>query len=235
MSEDRAWRKLAAVGVHTLTLSGAVIALGAIAVASEGDLAAAFLLLGLAVLVDGIDGPLARKLDVARLLQRWRGEILDLIVDYLTYVFVPAFMVYTAGLVPDGLNLFAGALICLSAGFYFADSTQKTEDNFFKGFPAAWNVVVFYIVVFALDSLVALAIIVLIAVAQFLPIRYVHPIRVTSLRPLTILMTVIWGASAMAAVLADLQAEGWAALGLLVTGAYFLGLSVLRASPLWRA
>lgn len=230
-----AWRRRAALAVHVLTLSGAVAALGAIAAAADGDLPLAFALLGLAMLIDGIDGPLARWLDIAVLLQRWRGEVLDQIVDYVAYVLVPAYIVYAAGLMPYGLNFAVAALICVSAGFNFADRRAKAEDNFFVGFPAAWNLVAFHLVAFALPPWIALALVVLCAGATFLPVPFAHPLRVRRLRPVTVAMTLVWAVAA-AWTLADGMRPGIAAgLGLLVPLAYFLALSALRASRFWRA
>ena len=104
-----------------------------------------FLCLGVALIVDGIDGTMARRVRVAELLPRWSGDVLDLVVDFVTYVFVPAYAIAAGGLLPDLLALPAGIVIVVTGALYFADREMKTADNYFRGFPALWNVVAFYL------------------------------------------------------------------------------------------
>ena len=124
--------KRSAFAVHILTASGAAIAFLAMQAAVERDWSAMFLWLGLALVVDGIDGPMARKLRVVTLLPRWSGDVLDLVVDFLTYVFVPAYAISHAGVLPDVLAIPAGLAIVVTAALYFADRQMKTDDNYFR-------------------------------------------------------------------------------------------------------
>ena len=135
----------AAFGVHIFTASGAVLALFALIAAIERTWPQMFLLLGVALLVDGVDGMIARRLDVAARVPRWSGDVLDLVVDYLTYVFIPAFVVVWSDLLPPLLAVPCAIAIIISGALYFADREMKTKDNFFRGFPAVWNVPVFYL------------------------------------------------------------------------------------------
>ena len=122
-----------------LTASGAALALLALILATGGQWAAMFFCLGLALIVDGIDGPLARAFKVAEVLPRWSGETLDIVVDFVTYVFVPAYAIAGSGLLPPALALPAGIVVVITGAIYFADRDMKTHDNFFRGFPVLWN------------------------------------------------------------------------------------------------
>ena len=134
-----------AFSIHVLTACGAALALLALLAAVRGDWPLMFLWLGVALVVDAIDGPLARAVNVKTMLPRWSGETLDLVVDYTTYVFVPAYAVAAAGLMPQAWAITAAVVIAISGTLYFADRDMKTHDNFFRGFPAVWNVVAFYL------------------------------------------------------------------------------------------
>ncbi len=94
-------RRLLAALVHVLTSAGAGLALLALLAAARADWQAMFLWLGVALIVDAIDGPLARRIKVQTILPRWSGERLDLIIDYLTYVAVPAFALCRSELLPE--------------------------------------------------------------------------------------------------------------------------------------
>lgn len=109
-----------------------------------------FVWLGIALLVDTIDGSLARRFDAKRVLPRFSGERLDLIVDYLTYVAVPAFVFAESGLLPEDFRLPAAIAILMSGLFHFSDLESKTEEGLFVGFPAIWNVVLLYLFVLSL-------------------------------------------------------------------------------------
>ena len=142
--------RLGAASVHVLTASGAVLALLALRAVHQGDWQMMFVWLGAALIVDAVDGPLARRLSVKTVLPRFSGERLDLIVDYLTYVAVPAYALTEATLLPEAARLPAASAILLSSLFHVADLDSKTEEGYFVGFPAIWNIVLLYL--FALGS-----------------------------------------------------------------------------------
>jgi len=131
--------------VHVFTATGAALAFLALILATGGHWAAMFLCLGLALIVDGIDGPIARAFDVPKALPRWSGETLDLVVDFATYVFVPAYAISASGLLPQVFAIPAGIVVVISGALYFADREMKTKDNYFRGFPAVWNLAAFYL------------------------------------------------------------------------------------------
>ena len=193
-------RLVGAALVHALTASGAMLALLALRSANDGDVQMMFVWLGVALIVDAVDGPLARAIDVKTVLPRFSGERLDLIIDYLTYVVVPAFALYLSDLLPEPFRLTAAAAMLLSSVFHVADLNSKTEDGYFVGFPAIWNVVLLYLFAFQLPPYVALVIVMLFVTLTFVPILSVHPFRVARLRPLTCAVTLVWIAAAAFAV-----------------------------------
>src|SRR6202045_803066 len=184
--------RAAAFSVHILTALGAGIALIALLEAVREHWAAMFCWLGVALLIDGIDGPIARRLDVARVQPNWSGEVLDLVVDFVTYVFLPAYAITASGLLLPLAAPLLGVGIVVSGALYFADRRMKTSDNHFRGFPGLWNGVAFYLFLLHLPPAVAsLAIAILIALT-FVPFHVVHPIRVVRLRALTLSLMGLW-------------------------------------------
>ena len=217
-----------AFAVHVLTASGVGFGLLALMAAHGRQFTEMFLWLGVALLVDGIDGPLARRLSVKEVLPHWSGDVLDLVVDYLTYVLVPVYALILSGLIPAPLDLVAGAAIAITSALYFADGRMKTDDAFFRGFPAAWNLVVFYLLIGKPAPGVALGIIALLCALTFIPVPFVNPFRVTRLRILTIPLLAAWIALALAALAYDLSPPQPVWIGLLVLAVYFLGAGIFR-------
>lgn len=191
----------AAWAVHAFTASGIVLGFLAVVAILEGDKIAAFMWLGLALFVDAIDGTLARKVRVEELTPRIDGRTLDNVIDYFNYVAVPALMVYWFGVVPDGWEVVAAACILAVSCYTFANLDVKTEDYFFSGFPALWNLVVLYFHVLQLNPWTNLAVIAVMAVLTFVPIKFVHPLRVKKFRAITVPMTVLWAATSLRLVL----------------------------------
>jgi len=164
--------------VHAFTASGAAIAFVALTAIDAGRWRAALLWLVLALVVDGIDGSLARWADVKRGAPRIDGETLDLIVDYLTYVFVPAVFLWRAGLLPAPAAPWLAALILVSALYNFTRRDLKTQDNYFRGFPSLWHVAALYLYVGRPGPGVGAATVCLLALLTFAPVHFVHPFRV---------------------------------------------------------
>ncbi|NEW86319.1 phosphatidylcholine synthase [Rhodopseudomonas sp. WA056] len=198
-------RRAAALGVHVLTAAGAAIALLALLEGVRQHWAAMFAWLGLALLIDAIDGPLARRLDIARLQPQWSGEVLDLVVDFLTYVFVPAYAITASGLLLPIAAPVLGVGIVVSSAMYFADRRMKTEDNHFRGFPALWNAAAFYLFLLHPPAIVGSLGIAVLIVLTFVPFRVVHPVRVARLRPLTLTLTALWALLAGYTLLRDFE------------------------------
>ncbi|MCU0255641.1 MAG: hypothetical protein MUF60_02760 [Vicinamibacterales bacterium] len=190
----------AAWAVHAYTASGAVLALAALVAVLDGDYQRAFAWLSLQVFVDATDGWLARAVDVHRRLPHFSGAHLDDIVDYLTYVFVPAVMVWHAPLVPEAWRLAVPAAMLLSSGYGFSRTDAKTSDHFFTGWPSYWNVLVLYLVLWQTSAAFNAAALSVCAVLVFVPLRYVYPSRTPVLMPLTVVLGFSWGVALLAAM-----------------------------------
>src|SRR6202795_5012399 len=178
--------RAAAFSVHIFTALGAGIALLALLEAVREHWAAMFAWLGLALVVDALDGPIARRLDVARVQPDWSGEVLDLVVDFVTYVFVPAYAVAASGLLVPFTSPPFGAGLVVTSALYFADRRMKTADNHFRGFPALWNAAAFYLFLLHLPPSLSSLVVAVLIVLTFVPFHVLHPIRVVRLRSLTL-------------------------------------------------
>jgi len=220
--------RLGAASVHLLTASGAVLALLALRALHQGDWQMMFLWLGVALIVDAIDGPLARRLAVTTVLPRFSGERLDLIVDYLTYVAVPAYALTEAPLLPEKARLPAAFAILLSSLFHVADLQSKTEEGYFVGFPAIWNVVLLYLFALGLTPVIALAVVAAFVLLTFVPILAVHPFRVARMRALTCLVAAIWAGAVAAAIANPFPSPFWVQALLILTAIYFTGVGLYR-------
>ena len=209
-----------ALSVHLFTATGAVFAMLAMLAAADAKWSLMFLWLIVAFFVDGVDGPLARKYDVKTNAARFDGVLLDLIIDYLTYVFIPAFALFKSGLLPGWTGWIAIIIITFASAMYFCDGTMKTKDNSFHGFPGCWNMVV--IVLFALSPnfWFILALISLLAISMFLPVKFVHPVRTLRWRAVTLPMAMAWVVFAGWAAWVDFHPQSWAHWGLVITSIY---------------
>ncbi len=213
--------------VHLLTASGAAFALLCGLALMHGNLVMAFTWLGVALLVDGIDGPLARRLSISEVLPRWSGAALDFVIDYTTYVFLPALILISSAVVATPWDIAAAVIIVVSGALYFADTQMKTRNAAFKGFPAVWNMAIFALVVLNLGTVFTFGAVVLLAVLTFAPVHFVHPVRVTCWRPLTLAVTALWSLFAVIAVLQDLRPDAWVHAGLIATSAYLFVIGAL--------
>lgn len=220
--------RASAFAVHIFTASGAALAFMALIAATRGAFTAMFLWLGAALVVDGADGPLARRLRVAAVLPRWSGEVLDFVVDFLTYIFVPAYAIVAGGLLPDMLAVPLASAIVVTGALYCADRRMKTADNHFRGFPALWNLAAFYLFLLRPDPWIAAAAIGALAVLTFVPFPFVHPLRVERRRGLNIALLAAWSVLALIALWFDLRPPSWTVVGLCAVGLYFLGAGLLR-------
>ena len=220
--------RIKALSVHLLTASGAVFAMLAMLAAVDAKWSLMFLWLVVAFAVDGIDGPLARKYDVKKNAAEFDGVLLDLIIDYLTYVFIPAFALFKSGLMAGWTGWFAIIVITFASALYFADTRMKTKDNSFSGFPGCWNMLV--IVIFAIEPnfWVSLALVSLLALAMFLPLRFIHPVRTERWRMVSLPMALAWTVFAGWAAWVDFHPESWAHWGLIVTSVYLTLVGIVQ-------
>jgi len=179
--------------VHIFTASGALAGFLSLGAILRDNIFLAFIWLSLAFFIDGVDGTFARRYKVKEMLPAIDGSILDNIVDYLNYVFIPTVMLYWFNLVPSQLTLLAVALILIVSCYTFANTKQKTEDYFFRGFPAVWNIVIFYLFVMGTSQITNFLVILFFCVMTFIPFKYLHPLRVKEKKSLNLFLTVIWG------------------------------------------
>jgi phosphatidylcholine synthase len=214
--------------VHIFTASGAALGLLALIFATGGHWTAMFFCLGLALVVDGVDGPMARAFKVAEVLPRWNGEGLDFVVDFITYVFVPAYAIAASGYLPAALAIPLSVVVVVTGALYFADRQMKTADNYFRGFPAVWNLVAFYLYVMAPPPWLAAAGVIALAILTFVPVRFLHPLRVKQWRPLNIALLTLWGALAVFTLIANLEPGLYVRAALVIIALYFLAAGLLR-------
>jgi len=227
-ARTRAW------AVHLLTAAGAVAGLNALVHVLRGDVTGVLIWLVIALIIDAADGPLARRYRVGVVLPHVDGVVLDHVIDYTNYALIPAVFLYQFGLVPIGWELAASAVVVVSSLYCFANKGLKTEDNFFTGFPAAWNLVVLGFYLLESPPMVNLVLVPIIAALTFTPIKVIHPFRVRAYRPLTIILTFLWAILAFYLV-AERSASGhlsqrdplsfWAFITL---SAYFVVISGIR-------
>ena len=209
-----------AFGVHLLTASGAFFAFLALVAAAELRFAEMFLWMGVALLVDGVDGPLARKLEVKKWWPYWSGEMLDAVIDYFTYVMLPAFALYQSGLMGKYASFASAAVIVTTSAIYYADTRMKSRDYGFIGFPVAWNMVVFTLFIVSPDPIFSLVIVLITAVLTFVPVIFVHPVRVKILRIPTLAVFAAWSVSGLIAIWYNLDAPIFVDVIIVATSIY---------------
>ena len=224
----RGIERIRAFTVHVFTATGAALALLALILATGGHWAGMFLCLGLALLIDGLDGPMARAFDVQNLLPRWSGDTLDLVVDFTTYVFVPAYAIAASGLLPQFLAIPSGIVVVISGALYFADREMKTKDNYFRGFPAVWNLAAFYLYLLEPPEWAAALAILILAGLSFAPIKFLHPLRVQQWLKANIALLALWAVLAFIAVIEDLSPGLYVTVPLSLIAVYFFVAGLLR-------
>jgi len=212
-----------AFSVHIFTAMGAGVALLALLEAVREHWAAMFGWLGVALVIDALDGPIARRLDVVRVQPNWSGEVLDLVVDFVTYVFVPAYAITASGLLWPLAAPVLGVGIAVSGALYFADRRMKSADNHFRGFPGLWNIAAFYLFLLHWPPVASsLAVAILIALT-FMPFHVVHPVRVQRLRWLTLSLIGAGTALSVVALIDDFQPGATVTVALCAIALYVVG------------
>ncbi len=222
--------KLISFLIHAFTASGMIAILLSLDAVWQGDAKLAMLWLWAALLIDGIDGPLARWAKVSERLPHIDGAIHDHVIDYTSYCVLPAVMIYQFGLVPEGFELPVAGLILVASLYVFANRDLKTAENDFRGFPALWNIVVFYLIVFETPAMFNAVLCVFLSLMIFAPILVVHPFRVVALRPYTIFASIVWLSLSVAyLILPNLTQNALVNLGFAFASLYFTILCLWRS------
>jgi phosphatidylcholine synthase len=216
-------KRVAALSVHVFTALGAGLALIALLEAVREHWAAMFGWLGAALVVDALDGPIARRLDIARVQPNVSGDVLDLVVDFVTYVFVPAYAITASGLLLPLAAPALGAGVVVSGALYFSDRRMKAADNHFRGFPALWNAAAFYLFVLHLPRGLSTLGVAILIVLTFVPFHVLHPIRVRRFRALTLSLLAVWTVLALFTLARDFDVAWPVTVALCGIAAYILG------------
>ncbi|EPL10434.1 phosphatidylcholine synthase [Pseudomonas sp. CF161] len=225
--------RLKAWGAHGFTATGVVTAFLATLALFDNQPKACLIWLGVALLVDGVDGSLARKVNTQSVLPNIDGSVLDLVIDYLTYVFIPALFIYRYIALPDYTPLLATSLILVSSLFCFCNVNMKSKDNYFQGFPAAWNVVALCLYIIAPPAWLTLLSIIGLALLTLSRMKFLHPFRVRRFMPINIAVTFIWLLCSLLLVLRHPDENPVVMLVWLAMSAYFLGICLWRSSLEW--
>ncbi len=215
--------RAAAFSVHIFTALGAGIALIALLEAVREHWAAMFWWLGVALVIDAVDGPMARRLDVVRVQPNWSGELLDLVVDFVTYVFVPAYAITASGLLLPVAAPILGVGITVTGALYFSDRRMKSADNHFRGFPGLWNIAAFYLFLLHLPPAWSSLGVAILIVLTFVPFNVLHPIRVVRLRWLTLSLIGVWTVLVMLALINDFHVSAGVTAALCAIAVYIVG------------
>jgi phosphatidylcholine synthase len=223
-------KRVVAALVHVLTASGSLFGLLALYFATAHRWEATFLSLGVALIIDGVDGPLARKIDINSVLPRFSGAHLDETVDYLNYCVVPAFIVMESEIIGGWRGVAVAMVILMVSLFHFADKSSKTADGYFVGFPAAWNVVCFYLFAFGAGEWVAIGLFLALALLVFVPVKWVHPLRVETLRPVTVTVVGCWALAAFLTVASGFPGHPVAQATFLLAAVYVIALGLWRSA-----
>jgi phosphatidylcholine synthase len=219
-------QKLLAWGVHLFTASGAIWGLLTVLSITNENWILTFAWMGLAIFIDSFDGLLARRVRVKEVLPEFDGALLDNIIDFLNYVFVPAFFLSQTNMLPAPVSLLGAAMILLASAYQFCQNDAKTDDHYFKGFPSYWNIMVFYMFILSLNGWINLAIVVLLSALVFVPIKYIYPTRTTLHQGLTLTLTAIWGIVNIIIVLTYPSYSPWLVWISLLFAIYYIGMSL---------
>jgi len=186
------YEKFIGILIHLSTGFGIIAGFLSLIAVLNNNQKEAFIWLGIAFLIDSVDGTLARKFDVKKNLPHIDGKTLDSIIDFFNYVIVPSVMIYWFKYVPDQFIILIPLILIFISIYSYVNLNVLTNDNYYNGFPAIWNVVVLYFYIFGTDQTVNLFILVLFIILKFSPIKCIHPLRVKKLRYLSIFFTITW-------------------------------------------
>lgn len=223
--------KLLAWSAHLFTATGAIWGLLTLLAITNQNWMLAFAWMGIAIFVDSFDGFLARKVRVKQVLPDFDGALLDNMLDYLNYVFVPAFFLVQNNMIPSQFALLGAGLIVLASSYQFCQTDAKTEDHYFKGFPSYWNVMIFYMFILSLNGWINTALVLLLSALVFVPIKYIYPTRTRMLQRLTMALALIWGVVNVVILFTYPSTAPWLIWASLLFVIYYIGMSLYATRP----
>ena len=225
--------KFLGILIHLFTGFGIVAGFFALIAVMNNNQKEAFLWLGLAFLIDSVDGTLARKFNVKKNLPNIDGKMLDSIIDFFNYVIIPSIMIYWFRYVPDQFVLLIPAILIFISIYSYVNLNILTDDNYYNGFPAIWNVIVLYFYIFGTSQNVNLIFLILLILLKFSPLKCIHPLRVKKFKNLSIFFTIIWFiTSILLIVIKDLSINSLYEVVLMflwvVSNIYFILVSIFK-------
>jgi phosphatidylcholine synthase len=225
---DRVSPGMAAWGIHLLTASGVLCGLMGLLFILDESAKAALVWLVLAFVIDGIDGPVARKVDCRLHVPNVDGNILDLVIDYVTCVVAPAVFLDKFHMVPKGFSLFAAGLVMVTSLYAFSRTDLMTEDHYFRGWPAMWSLAINVMYVMHSKQIVNLFVVVVLCLFTCIDVKVPHPVRVRHKRGLTLVVLAVWLAAMLYLTIELPKSPAWGRAIELAGVAYFVYLSVRR-------
>ena len=178
--------------LHIFTASGVIFAMIALQAVIDGRIRDGLLWLLLCQVIDGIDGPLARRIDVKIHVLKIDGNILDLVVDYVTCVIVPVAFLATTDLLPKNLEAALITLILMTSALWFARCDQETTDFWFNGFPGSWNLVIPSFILLDTSQTQVLIFTIGFALLSLTNFKIPHLTKVKHLRSVTLPLSIIY-------------------------------------------
>jgi len=219
-------RAILAYGVHLFTATGAVFGFLALLAVIQHEWKLMIVWMVASMLVDGLDGFLARRADTKTYAAKFDGALMDNIIDYFTYVVVPALFLFESDVLPPGWGIIGAAAILLASAFQFSQTDAKTDDHFFTGFPSYWNIVAIYALILGLNPWVNLVILLLLVALVFIPIKYVYPTRSTYLRTLTLSLIAVYFVIGIWGLISYPNIPPWMIWATFAFFGYYFGLSL---------
>ena len=227
------YEKLLGLFVHFLTGCGVIAGFFSLIAVLNNNQKEAFIWLGVAFLIDSIDGTLARKFNVKKNFPHIDGKMLDSIIDFFNYVIIPSIMIYWFKYVPDQFLIIIPSILIFISIYSYVNLNVLTNDNYYNGFPAIWNVVVLYFYIFGSSQMINFTILTLLILLKFSPLKCIHPLRVKKLKHISIFFTIIWFLMSALLVLikqSDINPiyELFFMFSLVVSNIYFISLSLFK-------
>ena len=178
--------------VHLLTCTGLIAGFLSLTYIFKNDQKLAFMCLGVALIIDAIDGTLARKFNVSRYVKNIDGKMLDSVIDFFNYIIIPSIMIFWFNIVPVSFTILIPLIILIISAISYSNMNLMTSDNFYKGFPCIWNILLLYLYFFDFNQIPNLILISLCIILKFIPIKYLHPLRVKKLKIYSIIFLILW-------------------------------------------